>query len=89
MSQNITNYIGKILNSIQKIESSISTILANIGNIGENEGSLVYKEIDALNTNIQNIISSLFDSVLIGEYLDKEIDKQLEWIRNNLTYTEQ
>ena len=89
MNQNITNYIGKILNSIQKIESSISTILANIGNIGENEGSLVYKEIDALNTNIQNIISSLFDSVLIGEYLDKEIDKQLEWIRNNLTYTEQ
>ena len=31
----------------------------------------------------------MFDSVLIGEYLDKEIDKQLEWIRNNLTYTEQ
>ena len=74
MSQNITNYIGKILNSIQKIESLISTILVNIGNIGENEGSLVYKEIDVLNTNIQNIISSLFDSVLIGEYLDKEID---------------
>lgn len=86
MSQNITNYIGKILNSIQKIESSISAILTNIEG---NEGSLVYKEIDALNTNIQNIISSLFDSVLIGEYLDKDIDKQLEWIRNNLTYTEQ
>ena len=93
MSQNITNYIGKILNSIQKIESSISTILANIGNIGENEDSLVYKEtyekIKSLNDNAQNIISSLFDSVLIGEYLYQDIDKQLEGIRNNLTYTEQ
>ena len=86
MSQNITNYIGKIPKTIEDIESSISTILANIG---ENEDSLVYKEIDTLNTNIQNIISPLFDSVLNGEYLDKDIDKQLEWIRNNLTYTEQ
>ena len=86
MNQNITNYIGKIPKTIENIESSISSILTNIEG---NEGSLVYKEIDALNTNIQNIISSLFDSVLIGEYLDKDIDKQLEWIRNNLTYTEQ
>lgn len=86
MNQNITNYIGKIPKTIENIESSISAILTNIEG---NEGSLVYKEIDALNTNIQNIISSLFDSVLIGEYLDKDIDKQLEWIRNNLTYTEQ
>ena len=86
MNQNITNYIGKIPQTIENIESSISAILTNIEG---NEGSLVYKEIDALNTNIQNIISSLFDSVLIGEYLDKDIDKQLEWIRNNLTYTEQ
>ena len=86
MNQNITNYIGKIPKTIENIESSISAILTNIEG---NEGSLVYKEIDALNTNIQNIISSLFDSVLIGEYLDKDIDKQLEWIRNNLNYTEQ
>ena len=86
MNQNITNYIGKIPKTIENIESSISAILTNIEG---NEGSLVYKEIDALNANIQNIISSLFDSVLIGEYLDKDIDKQLEWIRNNLTYTEQ
>lgn len=87
MSQNITNYIGKIPKTIEKIESSISAILTNIDG---NEGSLVYKEIEALNTNIQDIISFLFDSVLIGEYLDKDIDKQLEGIRNNLTYnTEQ
>ena len=86
MSQNITNYIGEIPKTIKNIESSISVILTNIEG---NEGSLVYKEIDALNTKIQNIISSLFDSVLIGEYLDKDIDKQLEGIRNNLTYTEQ
>jgi len=86
MNQNITNYIGKIPETIKDIESSISTILTNIEG---NEGSLVYKEIEALNTNIQDIISSLFDSVLIGEYLDKDIDKQLEGIRNNLTYTQQ
>ena len=86
MSQNITNYIGKISETIKDIESSISTI--NIGNIGENEDSLVYKEIDVLNSYVQNIISSLFDSVLIGQYLDKDIDKQLKQIRNNLTYTE-
>ncbi len=85
MSQNITNYIGEIPETIKDIESSISTILTNIEG---NEGSLVYKEIDTLNTNIQNIISSLFDSVLIGEYLDKDIDKQLKEIRNNLTNTE-
>ena len=42
MSQNITNYIGKISETIKDIESSISTI--NIGNIGENEDFLVYKE---------------------------------------------
>ena len=87
MSQNITNYIGKISETIKDIESSISTI--NIGNIGENEDSLVYKEIDVLNSYVQNIISSLFDSVLIGQYLDKDIDKQLKQIRNNLTYTQQ
>ena len=91
MSQNITNYIGKISETIKDIESSISTI--NIGNIGENEDSLVYKEtyekIKSLNDNTQNIISFLFDSVLIGEYLDKDIDKQLKQIRNNLTYTHQ
>ena len=85
MNQNITNYIGEIPETIKDIESSISTILTNIEG---NEGSLVYKEIDTLNTNIQNIISSLFDSVLIGEYLDKDIDKQLKEIRNNLTNTE-
>ncbi len=93
MSQNITNYIGKIPETINEIKSSISTILANIGNIGENEDSLVYKEtyekIKSLNDNAQNIISFLFDSVLIGEYLYQDIDKQLEGIRNNLTYTEQ
>ena len=88
MSQNITNYIGRIPKTIKDIESSISTILANIQNIGENEDSLVYKEIDVLNSYVQNIISSLFDSVLIGQYLDKDIDKQLKQIRNNLTYTE-
>ena len=90
MSQNITNYIGKISETIKDIESSISTI--NIGNIGENEDFLVYKEtykkIKSLNDNTENIISFLFDSVLIGEYLDKDIDKQLKQIRNNLTYTE-
>ena len=93
MSQNITNYIGKISKTINEIKSSISTILANIENIGENEDPSVYKEtcekIKSLNDNAQNIISFLFDSVLKGEYLNKDIDKQLEWIRNNLTYTEQ
>ena len=93
MSQNITNYIGKISETINEIKSSISTILANIENIGENEDPSVYKEtcekIKSLNDNAQNIISFLFDSVLKGEYLNKDIDKQLEQIRNNLTYTEQ
>ena len=86
MSQSTTNYIKEISNIIEnKIKSSISNILANIE---ENEDSF-YKEIDDLNSYIQNIISSLFDSVLNGEYLDKDINEQLEWIRNNLTYTEQ
>jgi len=89
MSQNITNYIGKIPKTIEKIESSISALLDKIENIGEIEDSLVYKEIDDLNSYVQNIISFLFDSVLKGEYLNKDIDKQLEQIRNNLTYTEQ
>jgi hypothetical protein len=89
MNQNITNYIGKIPETIKDIKSSISTILEKIENIGENEDSLVYKEIDDLNSYVQNIISFLFDSVLIGEYLNKDINKQLEQIRNNLTYTEQ
>ncbi len=88
MSQNITNYIEKIPKTIEKIESSISALLDKIENIGEIEDSLVYKEIDDLNSYVQNIISFLFDSVLKGEYLNKDIDKQLEQIRNNLTYTE-
>jgi|GEM_PF-4229749 len=75
MSQNITNYIGKISETINEIKSSISTILANIENIGENEDPSVYKEtcekIKSLNDNAQNIISFLFDSVLKGEYLNK------------------
>ena len=89
MSQNITNYIGKILKAIKAIESSISTISKRIE---ENEDFLTskeaYEKIKSLNDNTENIISFLFDSVLIGEYLDKDIDKQLKQIRNNLTYTE-
>ena len=90
MSQNITNYIGKISETINEIKSSISTILKKTRENGDFLTSEeAYKKINSLNDNAQNIISFLFDSVLIGEYLDKDIDKQLEWIRNNLTYTEQ
>ena len=90
MSQNITNYIGKILETIKDIKSSISTILEKTRENGDFLTSEeAYKKINSLNDNAQNIISSLFDSVLIGEYLDKNIDKQLEGIRNKLTYTEQ
>ena len=89
MSQNITNYIGKILETIKDIKSSISTILEKTRENGDFLTSEeAYKKINSLNDNAQNIISFLFDSVLIGEYLDKDIDKQLEGIRNNLTYTE-
>ena len=41
MSQNITNYIGKILKAIKAIESSISTISKRIE---ENEDFLTSKE---------------------------------------------
>jgi hypothetical protein len=89
MSQNITNYIGKISETINEIKSSISTILKKTRENGDFLTSEeAYKKINSLNDNAQNIISFLFDSVLIGEYLDKDIDKQLEGIRNNLTYTE-
>ena len=73
MSQNITNYIGKIPKTIEKIESSISALLDKIENIGEIEDSLVYKEIDVLNN--AKAINSV-SKWLEGKKIIKEIYKE-------------
>jgi hypothetical protein len=93
MNQNTTNHIGKFIYFTKQIESFISNLLETKDSMISQEN---YNKIYEYNREAENIISSLFDSVLSGEYiyLSSEINyngnyEQLKKARTFLTYTEE
>ena len=93
MNQNTTNHIGKFIYFTNQIESFMSNLLETKDSLISQEN---YNKIYEYNREAENIISSLFDSVLSGEYiyLSSEINyndnyEQLKKARTFLTYTEE
>lgn len=93
MNQNTTNHIGKFIYFTKQIESFMSNLLETKDSLISQEN---YNKIYEYNREAENIISSLFDSVLSGEYiyLSSEINyndnyEQLKKARTFLTYTEE
>lgn len=91
MNQNTTNHIGKFIYFTNQIESFMSNLLETKDSLISQEN---YNKIYEYNREAENIISSLFDSVLSGEYiyLSSEINyndnyEQLKKARTFLTYT--